>query len=385
MRRYHQEIAAFGAATLIATFVSGAAIAAESSVTANTCSIAAAGNASNNTLNCNFGLTPEQLKQLTEAAVRGATEPLVAQIRAVGKTLDITADAAKTLFKLVGEDPNVSEDKLADALTKVAIDYKRLQTQATTTAALTRENPVAQALVVQAKAEINDGHLAHAHELLRQTTQAQLAAAQAARNLREQAQAAEDAQMLGAASATATEGDVALTERHYTEAADLFGQAARYVPPGHADVRLSYMDRQADALQRQGDERGNNQALQRAIEIYREELPERMRDRVPLDWARTQMNLGNALETLGRREGGTEHLTEAITAYRAALEEQTRERVPLDWALTQNNLGAALATLSERESGTAHLEEAVAAYRAALEEKKSPATLLRCNITETSQ
>jgi tetratricopeptide (TPR) repeat protein len=46
---------------------------------------------------------------------------------------------------------------------------------------------------------------------------------------------------------------------------------------------------------------------------------------------------------------------------------RTRERVPLDWAATQNNLGNALQTLGEREDGTGRLEEAVAAYRAALE------------------
>jgi hypothetical protein len=38
--------------------------------------------------------------------------------------------------------------------------------------------------------------------------------------------------------------------------------------------------------------------------------------------------------------------------------------VPLDWALTQNNLGNALMKLGERESGTIRLEEAVAAYDA---------------------
>ena len=54
---------------------------------------------------------------------------------------------------------------------------------------------------------------------------------------------------------------------------------------------------------------------------------------------------------------------EAVAAHRAALEERTRERVPLDWARTQNNLGAALETLGGRESGTAKLEEAVAAHR----------------------
>ncbi len=49
---------------------------------------------------------------------------------------------------------------------------------------------------------------------------------------------------------------------------------------------------------------------------------------------------------------------------RAALEERTRERVPLDWARTQMNLGNALQTLRERESGTARLEQAVRAFDA---------------------
>jgi hypothetical protein len=95
-------------------------------------------------------------------------------------------------------------------------------------------------------------------------------------------------------------------------------------------------------------------------------LEERTRERVPLQWAMTQMNLGTALETLGERESGTARLEEAVAAYRAALEERTRERVPLDWAMTQMNLGNALCKLGERESGTARLEEAVAAWDACL-------------------
>src|SRR4051794_22210900 len=78
------------------------------------------------------------------------------------------------------------------------------------------------------------------------------------------------------------------------------------------------------------------------------------------------MNLGTALWTLGARESGTARLEEAVAAYRAALEEYTRERVPLDWARTQMNLGTALWTLGERESGTARLEEAVIAWDACL-------------------
>ena len=130
--------------------------------------------------------------------------------------------------------------------------------------------------------------------------------------------------------------------------------------------------------------------------------------------------LGATLATLGERESGTARLEEAVAAYRAALEEWTRERVPLQWAMTQKNLGNALGArrarerdgaaggggrglsrgaggmdaragaarmgddaeqsrqraraLGERESGTARLEEAVAAFRAALRNGRASAS-----------
>jgi tetratricopeptide (TPR) repeat protein len=87
---------------------------------------------------------------------------------------------------------------------------------------------------------------------------------------------------------------------------------------------------------------------------------------------------------LGERESGTARLEEAVVAYRDALKEQTRERVPLDWAMTQNNLGLALSTLGARESGTARLEEAVAAYRDALKEGTRERVPLRWAATQNS-
>jgi tetratricopeptide (TPR) repeat protein len=100
-------------------------------------------------------------------------------------------------------------------------------------------------------------------------------------------------------------------------------------------------------------------------------LKEQTRERVPLDWATTQNNLGNALTRLGERESGNARLEDAVTAFREALKERTRERVPLDWAMTQNNLGNALTSLAERESGIGRLEEAATAYREALTELES--------------
>ena len=117
-------------------------------------------------------------------------------------------------------------------------------------------------------------------------------------------------------------------------------------------------------------ERKSGKWLEEAVAAFRAALEERTRERVPLQWAETQNNLGNALERLGERKRETARLEDALAAYGAALGERTRERVPLQWAQTQNGLGIALLMLGEREKGTARLEEAVAAFRAALEERR---------------
>jgi hypothetical protein len=57
----------------------------------------------------NFGLTPEQLREVTKAAVEGETDLLLGRIEDISKRLGITEEAAKTLLKVVGEDPNVHD------------------------------------------------------------------------------------------------------------------------------------------------------------------------------------------------------------------------------------------------------------------------------------
>ena len=74
----------------------------------------------------------------------------------------------------------------------------------------------------------------------------------------------------------------------------------------------------------------------------------------------TQNNLGNALFRLGERESGTAKLEEAVAAYRDALKENTRERVPLQWAISTGNQGEALMLLAQR---TRDLAMAKTAFR----------------------
>ncbi len=78
---------------------------------------------------------------------------------------------------------------------------------------------------------------------------------------------------------------------------------------------------------RLGEERGDNVRLASAIAFYKKTLTIWTRDKVPLDWATTQNNLGAALQALGERESGTARLEEAIAACRAALLERTRDKV----------------------------------------------------------
>jgi hypothetical protein len=57
---------------------------------------------------------------MAKAAVEGATVPLMDRIVVIGKTLGVTKDAAKTLLKIAGNQADVSDEKLAHLLTKIA-------------------------------------------------------------------------------------------------------------------------------------------------------------------------------------------------------------------------------------------------------------------------
>ena len=106
---------------------------------------------------------------------------------------------------------------------------------------------------------------------------------------------------------------------------------------------------------------------------------------VPLEWAATRKKIsamrfqrsasGRAARRVWRRR---------LRAYRAALLERTRDKVPLDWAMAQNNLGAALQMLGEREAetdkakGCATLKTARDHYAAALEDFQQAGASLLC-------
>jgi len=310
-----------------------------------------------------IGYTPEQLRDLM-ADQRAEHQKLQDKFTALKVQLGVTEQALRGFFDIL-EQGKVPAKEWLTRLTEIALRHRQALERL---AALETKDPQVQALAGQARAAIEAGDYGRAEELLDQAEQRGLAGIQEAEKVLQAAQTTVEQRRLSVAAVRAEQAELSLIQLRYRQAAERFVAAAELVPDSKPEQRLDYRERHADALYRQGDEKGDNAVLKEAIRAYRDLLGAYPRERVPLDWAGTQNNLGLALQTLGERESDTGRLEAAVAAYRAALQEYTRERVPLDWATTQNNLGNALLRLGERESGTGRFEEAVAAFRVALQE-----------------
>ena len=90
-------------------------------------------------------------------------------------------------------------------------------------------------LVARADTALKSGHLDEADRLLDQTEQADIAAADQAQQLAQQAQAAADKRWQHAAETLGARGNIAMTELRYLDAAQHFQKSAELVPPGHPD------------------------------------------------------------------------------------------------------------------------------------------------------
>jgi hypothetical protein len=176
------------------------------------------------------GSTPEQLQELSRAVAAGTAGSLADRIVDLSTRLGVTKTAVLTLLHVLDEE-DVPLERLPQKLGEIANQYKKLQTQL---AALNPQNALARRLAEQAETEIKAGRFEQAHQLLRQVTQAGIAAAQQARELRQKAKVAEDEQLIQAAAASSPEGDLSMTELHYLQAADLFKEAANLVLRGTA-------------------------------------------------------------------------------------------------------------------------------------------------------
>ncbi|WP_400765496.1 tetratricopeptide repeat protein [Methylosinus sporium] len=328
-------------------------------VKAETGGVAIGGNVDHSCIGDCSGIRPEQLQEIIQQS-NELSETQKKVITNYERELDLNRAQIRVFFDILG-DANVPPERWAEKLVEFARRLKSLEGQIAAT--YTGDDKKLTALKADAQKAIKAANLATADKLLAQIETLQRVPLDRLDGAR--------AQMAANMAATkAQRGEIALAELQFGEAAKHFAAAAAVFAPGDANEnrRLSYLDREADAYYRQGNEFGDNGALISAVDLLQRILIFRPRARVPLEWAMTQNILGTALSTLGEREGGREKLSEAIAAYREALKEYTCERAPLERAMTQTNLGAALERLGERENGPERLEEAILVLRDALGE-----------------
>jgi tetratricopeptide (TPR) repeat protein len=319
-------------------------------VTADTGGIAIGGSVSGSTIN--IGIPQEKVDALVRDAKR-PLEELTAQqrenITLLKEKLDLNERQVRAALGILGEN-DIPPERLAAKLVEIAESFKALKSTARP-----GDDPKIATLKSDAHKAIEAGELAKADALLA--------------NVKTDQSRALD-RLAVDAETSAQRGEIALTRLRYAEAAKHFADAAAVFPPNSAyeAKRIGYLTREASALYRQGNEFGDNDALRSSVGRFKRLVEMTPRDRVPLEWAKAQNNLGIALGRLGKRESSTARLEKAVAAFREALKERRRERVPLDWAATQNNLGVMLLLVGERERGKARLAEAVAAFREALKE-----------------
>jgi tetratricopeptide (TPR) repeat protein len=338
----------------ISLFGSCIAADAQQGVRAESGAIAIGGNVTGSTVI--IGIPQEKVDDLVRDAKRPLEELTWQQrenIALLKEKLDLNERQVRAALGILGEN-DVPPERLAAKLVEVAERFKDLQA---TASAQPGDNSRIVSLKADAQKAIAEGDLAEADVLLAEVEMEQR------RGL--------DRLARNAAETSARRGEIALTRLRYVEADQHFANAATVFPldSAHEEKRTNYLQSEARSLFYQGSELGDNDALRSAKQRYRGLIELTRRERVPLEWAKTQSNLGNSFLALGQHEGRTDMLEQAIPAYRAALQERTRERAPLEWAMTHSNLANALQSAARHEIGTGKVEEAVVAYREALKEQ----------------
>jgi tetratricopeptide (TPR) repeat protein len=234
-----------------------------------------------------------------EELVRGAKllrERLTTQhqenIALLREQLDLNEGQVLAALNIVAEN-DVPLDLLVLKLVEIAERFKALQKAQTT---LSSDDPKAASLEAKARKAIDAGELAQADALFAEVETGQT-------------------EVRNRAGTLVKRGEIALARLRYVEAATHFAKAASVFPPGSAyeDKRTGYITRQASALYQQGEDFDDNGALRLAIELYKQIIDLSPRERVPLQWAAIQNNLGNALRVLGGRENGTTNLEARIS------------------------------------------------------------------------
>jgi len=270
---------------------------------------------------------------------------------AIARKKGIPAEAVERILARIGatrltSDPN----EIEQVLNEKADEYIALRTEL---AALSAVDPKARALQRAAEADFAHSDFDAARKKLHEASAIDRAA------VAELASRAK-ARAKDAANSLERSAGIASVALQYASAAQDLADAADIQKPYDARQAWRLTEKQAQVLELQGEEFGDNTALDRSIAVYRTAIP---MAQSPDDRATTENNLGNALWSLGLRQAGTARLEQAVAAYRSALVQSPRAKNPVKWAGRENNLALVLVEIGDRTDDPSRFAESADALR----------------------
>jgi hypothetical protein len=117
-----------------------------------------------------YGLTPEEVQELTKAAAAGAVGPLADKIIDLSNKLGVTQGAAVSMLRSIGQQ-DFPLEKLPQKLAEAADQYKSATMQL---AALDPQDPVTRDLIKRADAALKSGQLDEADQLVSRAEQVEI-------------------------------------------------------------------------------------------------------------------------------------------------------------------------------------------------------------------
>jgi PDZ domain-containing protein len=256
-------------------------------VKADTGSIAIGGSVTGSTVI--IGIPQEKVDELVRDAKRPLEELTTQQrenIALLKEKLDLNERQVRAALGILDEN-DIPPERLTAKLVEIAESFKALRE---TASAQPGDSPRIVSLRAKAQKAVEAGELAKASELLADVVAEQTSSL--------------DRLAVNAADTYARLGGIALTRLRYAEAATHFANAAAVFPPksAHEDKRISYLQKEADALFQQGDEFGDNGALLSAIERYKRLVDLVHRERAPSPRV-DAVQPGSAAEAAGFQPG----------------------------------------------------------------------------------
>ncbi len=301
-------------------------------------------------------ITVNSIQDIKEAMRQINAEAESEEVIALQDRLGVTNNALKTFFAIIHR-KKMSDDNLLEKLIEIGQQYN---TALDKLAVLEGNSPEFQKEIAKVSESIKMGEFSSARDILCQVSNAELAAAKRANELRKSMKDTEDKHYLNSASSRAEIGRLYLIEFDFKKAAEEFRSAAEVVPGNCQAQHYSYLNQCAIALQCHGEHQGDCDALKDAIGVFHQLL--KISANNALLWADTQNNLGNTLRVIGEQETGTINLRKAVEAFNAALKVPIYDRYPVRWAKFQLNLANALSEVGAREKAPPLIDNAVTIY-----------------------